>query len=60
MAICARRPRSQGQPRPGLVLFDGEPVSSEGGTFYLDLKHHGKRSSNLPERIQETPSKSGG
>jgi integrase len=34
---------AKGAPDPRLVLIDGEPTSSKGGTFYLEFKHHGKR-----------------
>ncbi len=34
---------AKGNPDPRLVLVGGEPVSSKGGTFYLDFSHHGKR-----------------
>jgi len=34
---------AKGAPDPRLVVIDGEPISSKGGTFYLEFKHHGKR-----------------
>ena len=34
---------AKGAPDPRLVVIDGEPTSSKGGTFYLEFKHHGKR-----------------
>src|SRR5579863_5040768 len=43
MAICPRRPRRQRQPRPRLVVFNGHPLISKGGTFYLDYKENGVR-----------------
>lgn len=35
--------KSDGRPNPRLVLINGEPVSSKGGTFYLDWREDGKR-----------------
>jgi hypothetical protein len=37
---------AKGTPDPCLVLLNGEPVSSKGGTFYLDFSENGKRSSS--------------
>jgi hypothetical protein len=37
---------AKGTPDPRLVLLNGEPVSSKGGTFYLDFSENGKRSSS--------------
>ena len=34
---------AKGNPDPRLVVIDGEPTSSKGGTFYLEFKLHGKR-----------------
>ncbi|MGO8719853.1 MAG: tyrosine-type recombinase/integrase [Acidobacteriaceae bacterium] len=34
---------AKGNPDPRLVLLNGEPVSSKGGTFYLDFSENGKR-----------------
>jgi hypothetical protein len=34
---------AKGAPDPRLVVIDGVPTSSKGGTFYLEFKHHGKR-----------------
>jgi hypothetical protein len=34
---------ANGNPDPRLVLIDGAPISSKGGTFYLELKQHGRR-----------------
>ena len=33
----------KGNPDPRLVVIDGEPISSKGGTFYLDWREGGKR-----------------
>ena len=35
--------RQNGKPNPKLVVINGEPVSSKGGTFYLDWREDGKR-----------------
>jgi len=35
--------KQNGKPNPKLVLINGEPVSSKGGTFYLDWREGGKR-----------------
>ena len=35
--------KENGKPNPKLVLVDGEPVSSKGGTFYLEYRINGKR-----------------
>jgi integrase len=35
--------KENGKPNPKLVLVDGEPVSSKGGTFYLEYRENGKR-----------------
>jgi hypothetical protein len=40
MAIRARRSRCKGAPDPRLVVIDGEPTSSKGGTFYLEFKQN--------------------
>jgi hypothetical protein len=32
-----------GKPRPELVLIDGKPERSKGGTFYLEWREDGKR-----------------
>jgi hypothetical protein len=32
---------AKGNPDPRLVLLNGEPVSSKGGTFYLDFSENG-------------------
>ena len=34
---------AKGIPDPRLVLVTGEPVSSKGGTFYLEFKRRGIR-----------------
>jgi integrase/recombinase XerD len=34
---------AKGTPDPRVVLIDGEPINSKGGTFYLEFKQHGKR-----------------
>jgi hypothetical protein len=34
---------AKGTPDPRLILVDGQPVSSKGGTFYLDFKENGNR-----------------
>jgi integrase/recombinase XerD len=34
---------AKGNPDPRLVLLNGEPISSKGGTFYLDFSQQGKR-----------------
>ncbi|HEV2486296.1 MAG TPA: site-specific integrase [Terracidiphilus sp.] len=35
--------KENGKPNPKLVLVGGEPVSSKGGTFYLEYRMNGKR-----------------
>jgi len=35
--------KENGKPNPKLVLIDGQPVSSKGGTFYLEYRESGKR-----------------
>jgi integrase len=35
--------KQNGKPNPKLVIVNGEPVSSKGGTFYLDWREDGKR-----------------
>jgi hypothetical protein len=35
--------RVNGRPRPELVLIDGKPEPSKGGTFYLEWRENGKR-----------------
>lgn len=35
--------RVNGRPRPELVLIDGKPERSKGGTFYLEWRENGKR-----------------
>jgi integrase/recombinase XerD len=35
--------KSNGKPNPKLVIIDGEPVSSRGGTFYVEWREDGKR-----------------
>ena len=34
---------AKGTPNPCLILVHGQPVSSKGGTFYLDFKENGNR-----------------
>jgi hypothetical protein len=34
---------AKGSPDPRLVVLNGEPVSSKGGTFHLDFSENGKR-----------------
>jgi integrase/recombinase XerD len=34
---------AKGTPDPRLILVHGQPVSSKGGTFYLDFKENGNR-----------------
>lgn len=34
---------AKGNPDPRLILLNGQPVSSKGGTFYLDFSQQGKR-----------------
>jgi integrase len=44
--------KQNGKPNPKLVLVNGEPVSSKGGTFYLDWREDGKRRTR---RVGTTP-----
>jgi hypothetical protein len=34
---------AKGTPDPRLIVLHGQPVSSKGGTFYLDFKENGNR-----------------
>jgi integrase len=35
--------KENGKPNPKLVLIGGRPVSSKGGTFYIEFRENGKR-----------------
>jgi integrase/recombinase XerD len=35
--------KQDGKPNPKLVLLNGEPASSKGGTFYIEWRENGKR-----------------
>ena len=35
--------KQDGKPNPKLVLINGEPASSKGGTFYVEWRENGKR-----------------
>ena len=35
--------KQDGRPNPKLVLINGEPASSKGGTFYAEWRENGKR-----------------
>jgi integrase/recombinase XerD len=35
--------KENGKPNPKLVLIDGRPISSKGGTFYIEFRENGRR-----------------
>ena len=43
MAIRPLVRDAKGTPDPRLIVVQGQPVSSKGGTFYLDFKENGNR-----------------
>jgi hypothetical protein len=43
MAICRVARDAKGNPDPRLIVLNGHPLNSKGGTFYLDYKENGNR-----------------
>jgi hypothetical protein len=44
--------KQNGKPNPKLVLVHGQPVSSKGGTFYLNWRENGKAEARTVAKIE--------